>query len=72
VNELIRALHALDLKPVLEYSNGGLDANWLAEHGVYVATSGAGSLSAHTGHDSMDVRQFLTGCRVGLSVATGR
>lgn len=71
VNEMIRVLHKLDLKPTLEYSNGGLDANWFAEHGIHAATIGAGSLDAHTHRDRLVIDEFLNGCRVAVGVATG-
>lgn len=71
VNEAIRVLHALDLKPALEYSNGGLDANWLAEHGIYAVTLGAGSLDAHTDREKLLLGQFIGGCKVALGLATG-
>jgi tripeptide aminopeptidase len=71
VNEAIRVLHALNLKPVLEYSNGGLDANWLAQHKLHTVTMGAGTLGAHTTGEKLVLRQYLDGCRVALGVATG-
>jgi len=71
VNEIVRALHGIGLEPEMGYSNGGLDANWLAERGIHVATLGAGSLDAHTGNDRLLVDQFLSGCEVALAVATG-
>ena len=71
VNEVVRALHRIGLEPELGYSNGGLDANWLAERGIHVATLGAGSLDAHTDNDRLLVDQYLSGCEVALAVATG-
>jgi len=71
VNEVVRALHRIGLQPELGYSNGGLDANWLAERGIHVATLGAGSLDAHTGNDRLLVDHYLSGCEVALALATG-
>ena len=71
MNEVIRALHALGMRPELDYSNGGLDANWLAERGIYAATLGAGSIDAHTGNDRVVVSQYLGGCRMALVLAMG-
>ncbi len=71
VNEAIRVLHMLGLKPEIEYSNGGLDANWLARHGIYAVTLGAGTLGAHTTSERLILRQYLDGCRAALGVATG-
>lgn len=71
VNEVVRVLHALRMKPTLECSNGGLDANWLARHGIYAATLGAGTAGAHTYRDRLIISQFLKGCRIALGLATG-
>jgi len=71
VNEVIRVLHALRMKPTLEYSNGGLDANLLAEHGIHAATLGAGTLGAHTAAEKLILKQYIDGCRVALGLATG-
>jgi tripeptide aminopeptidase len=71
VSEMLRVLHGLGLKPTLEYSNGGLDANWLASRKIYAATLGAGSVDAHTADDRVRIDQYLTGCRAALGVATG-
>jgi len=71
VNEVIRVLHRLHMKPTLEYSNGGLDANWLAEHGIYAATVGAGTLGAHTVKEKLVLSQYIGGCKVALGLATG-
>ena len=71
MNEVVRALQSLGLQAELDFSNGGLDANWLAEHGIHAATLGAGSLDAHTASDRVVVSQYLGGCRVALTLATG-
>jgi tripeptide aminopeptidase len=71
VNEVIRVLHRLDMKPELEYSNGGLDANWLAERGVFSATIGAGTDHAHTDRERLLLDQYFSGCDVALGLATG-
>jgi len=71
VNEVIRVLHRLRMKPTLEYSNGGLDANWLAEHGIHAATVGAGTLGAHTVKEKLVLSQYIGGCKVALGLATG-
>ncbi len=71
VNEVVRVLHTLRMEPILECSNGGLDANWLARHGIYAATLGAGTAGAHTHRDRLIISQFLKGCRIALGLATG-
>ncbi len=71
VREAVRVLTLLGMKPTLEYSNGGLDANWLAERGIRVATLGAGSMDAHTGKEKLMLRQFLPACKTALQFAVG-
>ncbi|MFW6157911.1 MAG: M20/M25/M40 family metallo-hydrolase [Planctomycetota bacterium] len=71
VSEAVRVLHGLDLRPTIEYSNGGLDANWLAERGLHVVTLGAGTVNAHTTDEKLDIPQYLAGCRIALGLATG-
>lgn len=71
VREVMRSLHKERLRPVLEYSNGGLDANWLAERGIRAATLGAGSHDAHTSGERLIIDEFLAGCRIALRLATG-
>ncbi len=72
VNEAVRVLDKLDLNPALEYSNGGLDANWLVERGLNTVTLGAGTVNAHTIGEKLDIPKFLTACRVAVGLATGR
>ena len=71
VNEVVRVLHDLGIRPSLDCSNGGLDANSLAQHGIQVATLGAGSLDAHTANEKLLLDQFIGGCRVALGLAMG-
>ena len=71
MSEVVRALQSLGMAAELSFSNGGLDANWLAERGIHAATLGAGSLGAHTANDRVVVDQYLSGCRVALALATG-
>ncbi len=70
VREVIRVLHRLGRKPALQYSNGGLDANWLADRGIQVATLGAGSCNAHTDSEKLLLDQFIVGCKTALGLAT--
>ena len=53
------------------FSNGGLDANWLAgKHGVPTVTFGAGQDEIHTVKEYVDLPEFGRGCR--LAVADGK
>jgi len=65
-----RAVEALGMKPTTIFSNGGLDANWLAKHGVPTVTFGAGQYEIHTVNEYVEISEFLEGCRVAVAVAT--
>jgi tripeptide aminopeptidase len=51
-------------------TNGGLDANWLVRHGIPTITFGAGQRNVHTVEEYVDIRDFLTGCKLALALAT--
>lgn len=63
---------ALGLDPYLEISAGGQDANCLNAKGVPTVTLGAGQHNAHTLQEYADIREYVLGCRLGLSLATAR
>lgn len=64
------AAEVLGLKPELSISNGGLDANWMAKHGVPVVTMGCGQVNAHQKTEMLDIQQFLYACEMGVRLAT--
>ncbi|MFN8705442.1 MAG: M20/M25/M40 family metallo-hydrolase [Planctomyces sp.] len=51
-------------------SNGGLDANWMTEHGFPTVTMGCGQHRIHTVDEVLSIPEFLTACRIGLHLAT--
>jgi tripeptide aminopeptidase len=65
-----RAAKALGLEPKTVFSNGGLDANWLAGHGVPTVTIGAGQYEIHTVKEYVDLKEFAVGCRLAVALAT--
>ncbi len=65
-----RAAEALGMKPTTVFSNGGLDANWLAKHGVPTVTIGAGQYEIHTVKEYVDIAEFEKGCRLAVALAT--
>jgi tripeptide aminopeptidase len=65
-----KAAKALGLSPKTVFSNGGLDANWLAGHGVPTVTLGAGQYEIHTVHEYVDLPEFALGCRLAVAIAT--
>ena len=57
--------------PEVKISNGGLDANWLAAHGVPTITIGAGQRGIHSPDEKVIISDFLAALDVGFGVATG-
>ena len=60
------------LRPSCEIMNGGLDANPLIAMGVPTLTLGIGQHGAHSIDEHVNLDEFLTGCRLGLALATER
>ena len=65
-----KAAEAIGLTPQTMISHGGLDANWLAGHGVPTVTFGAGQAEIHTVHEYVDIPEFVLGCRLAVAIAT--
>ena len=70
VRRATKAMTILGLKPNYLFSNGGLDANWLDQHGVPTVTIGAGQAEIHTIKEYVNLPEFATGCRLALLLAT--
>jgi len=64
------ALRGLGLQPRFEVSNGGLDANWMAAHGIPTVTLGCGQMDIHTVNERVDIAAFETACRAAVVLAT--
>ncbi|MCA9266817.1 MAG: M20/M25/M40 family metallo-hydrolase [Planctomycetales bacterium] len=64
-----QALRDLGEQPQLAITNGGLDANWMARHGIPTVTLGAGQLNQHMVSEKLDIAQFHTACQVALRLA---
>ena len=65
------AVASIGLTPRLDVSNGGLDANWMAAHGIPTVTLGCGQYDIHTTDEWLDVEAFEQACRIALRLATG-
>lgn len=65
------AVEAVGLSPRLDVSNGGLDANWMAGHGIPTVTLGCGQHDIHTTDEWLDLDAFEQACRIALRLATG-
>jgi tripeptide aminopeptidase len=66
----IEALRAEGIEPELKVSNGGLDANWLAAHGVPAVTLGCGQRNIHTTDERLDIPQYQAARRIAWRLAT--
>lgn len=70
VQAALQAIRDVGLEPATRISNGGLDANWLSVRGLPTVTLGAGQANVHTTNETLDIEDFLNGCRIGLHLAT--
>src|SRR5262245_44638721 len=70
VKHAVAAANAVDLKPNLRVTNGGLDANWMVKHGIPTITIGAGQNEIHTVKEYVDLAEFAEGLKMALSLAT--
>jgi tripeptide aminopeptidase len=64
------AIEAEGLEPELAVTNGGLDANWLAAHGIPTVTLGCGQRNIHTTQEELDIAEFHQARRIALRLAT--
>lgn len=65
-----QAIRAIGGEPFQAVTNGGLDANWLASHGIPAVTLGCGQMNIHMTSEGLDIAQFEAACRIGLILAT--
>ena len=65
-----KAAESIGLQPYTVVSNGWLDANWLAGHGVPTVTFGAGQAEIHTVDAYVEIPEFVLGCRLAVALAT--
>ena len=54
----------------LAIANGGLDANWLNAFGIPTVSMGCGQMNAHMVTETLDLKQYLLACDLGLRIAT--
>jgi len=59
-------------EPGLMMAEGGMDANWLVQHGIPTITFGVGQRNVHSNDEYVDLKGFLRACRYGLALATQR
>ena len=66
-----QAVEALGREAVLAISNGGVDTNWLFQHGIPAVTLGCGQINPHMTSEALDIKEFHDAVHVGLALATG-
>jgi len=71
VQQALGVAAGLDLAAVCESNNGGMDANWLTDHGIPTITIGCGQRQVHTTEEWIDLTDFRRACAfaTGLAVA---
>lgn len=65
-----RAIQELGLTPELIVSNGGLDTNWLYQHGIPGVTLGCGQMNIHTVNEQLDLAAFVCACEIAWKLAS--
>jgi tripeptide aminopeptidase len=69
VQAALSAIRGAGLEPETRISNGGLDANWMTDHGFPTVTLGCGQAGIHTTAESLDLEQFELACGIAMSLA---
>lgn len=69
VKKAVKAAEDVNIRPVLEVSRGGLDANWLCRHGLTSLTFGAGQHEIHTISEYVNLDEYHAGCRLAFALA---
>ncbi|MCA9134108.1 MAG: M20/M25/M40 family metallo-hydrolase, partial [Planctomycetales bacterium] len=65
------ALRAVGLSPLINVTDGGLDANWLFSHGIEAVTLGCGQRNIHTADERLDIADYLAACRIATALISG-
>jgi tripeptide aminopeptidase len=63
------AVQAIGAEPYLAIANGGLDANWMNEHGIPTVTLGCGQQLIHTVNEQLDLIAYQKACEIALKLA---
>ena len=64
-------IYAQGATPISAIADGGVDANWITEHGIPTVSLGCGQANVHMVTESLDLAQYLLACNIGLSIAQG-
>lgn len=60
------ALRAQNHEPARHVGNGGLDANWMAAHGLPTVTLGCGQEEIHTTGERLHIPSYLIACETAV------
>lgn len=71
VVEAKSAVESLGAEPYLAIANGGLDANWMNEHGIPTVTLGCGQQMIHTVNEQLDLKAYQLACQIAMKLAEG-
>lgn len=66
-----QAAEACGVKTDARPCDGGLDANWMAEHGFPAVTLGCGQHGIHTVDETLDIPMYLSACQIATRLASG-
>jgi len=64
VAALTAALRQIGREPFQQVAGGGLDANWLMNHGIAAVSAGCGQRNIHTADERLHIPDYLDACRV--------
>jgi tripeptide aminopeptidase len=64
-------IRSLNYEPLPAIADGGLDANWITKHGVPTVSMGCGQLNAHMVTETLNLKEYLIACDIGLAISLG-
>ena len=70
VRNSISVAKSLGWTTKLDFSHGGLDANWIVRHGIPTITFGAGQNKIHTKEEFIKIKDYLSACKYAIALAT--
>lgn len=61
---LTEAIRVIGREPFAKVADGGLDANWLNQHGIDAVTVGCGQMNIHTADEQLHIPDYLAACNL--------
>lgn len=65
----MKAVQQAGLTPLAAPCDGGLDANWMTDHGFPTVTLGCGQHDIHTVQERLHLPEFLQACSIATQIA---